>query len=113
MATANRSHSRYWYRPEVGPQPPFVLIGTNIGLGLDHAAHTWLKGPNGDRYECECIEPILRVIDLIQEPDRTKLLAGAALDYGLPVESLLGPYVPLEPASTSVEEPADELVLQP
>lgn len=88
---------RYWYRPEVGPQPPIILISTNLGLGLwDRPVHVTFKGPAGGLFNCG-IEPILRVIDLMQEPHRTKLLASAECHYGLPLGSMMGPeFVPVE-----------------
>jgi hypothetical protein len=103
MAAANRSQSRYWYRPEVGPQPPLVLVSTNIGLGIDHALYTILQAPNGEHGECEGLEPVLRIIDLIQEPDRTKLLASAELQYGLPLGAMMGPVLPLDGFSYEVK----------
>ena len=79
----------YWYRPEVGPQPPLILIGTNIGLGGIHL-FALIQAPDGSWWDCS-IQQILRVIDFVQEPDRTKLLAGAELEYGLPVGAMMGP----------------------
>lgn len=82
---------RYWYRPEVGPQAPIILISTNIGLGLgDSTDYARFKNPAGEVYECG-IEPMLRMIDLVQEPDRTKLLASAEYHYGLPLGAMMGP----------------------
>lgn len=80
---------RYWYRPEVGPQPPLILISTNIGLDctVDYAR---IKASDGQLWECG-IEQVLRVVDLIQEPDRTKLLASAEQHYRLPLGSMMGP----------------------
>lgn len=82
---------RYWYRPEVGPQPPFVLVSTNIGLGcgnkLDYAM---FKDPDGKLWNCG-IEPILRTIDLLQEPGRTAMLASVEDHYGLPLGAMMGP----------------------
>lgn len=80
---------RYWYRPEVGPQPPLILISTNIGLDciVDYAR---FKDPGGQLWECG-IETALRLVDLIQEPDRTKLLASAEQHYRLPLGSMMGP----------------------
>jgi len=79
----------YRYRPEVGPQPPFSLISTNIGLG-GVILYALFQAPAGEQYECG-IESILRAIDLVQEPGRTKLLAGAEIEYGLPVGAMMGP----------------------
>lgn len=83
----------YWYRPEVGPQPPLALVSTNIGLGGGRLYVLFLA-PDGHQYECG-IKDILRVIDLIQEPGRTKLLAGAELEYGMPVGAMMGPVIHL------------------
>lgn len=85
---------RYWYRPEIGPQPPLILVSTNIGLGLDHVAYAQLQRPDGARGEYS-IEETLSVIDLIQEPHRTKLLASAELHYGLPLGAMMGQDLPL------------------
>jgi len=79
----------YWYRPEVGPQPPLALVSTNIGLG-DRRLYVLFQAPDGHRYECG-IQSILRFIDWVQEPGRTKLLASAELEYGLPVGAMMGP----------------------
>lgn len=89
-ASKKSAPRRYWYRPEVGPQPPLILIRTNIGLGLDDALYAQLQRPNGDRGEYN-IESALRVIDLIQEPGRTQLLASAEDQYDLPLGALMGP----------------------
>ncbi|MFJ1467727.1 hypothetical protein [Massilia orientalis] len=83
----------YWYRPEVGPQPPFALVSTNIGLGGGRL-YALVLAPDGYRYECG-IQDILRVIDLIQEPGRTKLLAGAEIEYGLLAGAMMGPVIHL------------------
>lgn len=92
-ASKKAAPKRWRYRPEVGPQPPFVLVSTNIGLGLDHVAYAQLQGPSGDRYQCS-IEQVLRVVDLVQEPDRTKLLASAEMHFDLPLEAMMGPILP-------------------
>jgi len=88
-ASKKTAPKRFWYRPEVGPQPPLILVSTNIGLGLDHVAYAQLQSPDGARGECS-IEQTLSVIDLIQEPHRTKLLASAELHYGLPLGAMMG-----------------------
>jgi len=88
-AAKKASLKRWWYRPEVGPQPPLLLVSTNIGLCLNHVAYAQLQGPDGARGECS-IEQALSVIDLIQEPHRTKLLASAELHYGLPLGAMMG-----------------------
>ena len=80
---------RWWYRPEVGPQPPLLLVSTNIGLGLDRVAFAQLQDVHGDRYKYG-LQEALRVVDLIQEPGRTKLLASAECHYDLPVGTMMG-----------------------
>lgn len=89
-ASKKTAPRRYWYRPEVVSQPPLILVSTNIGLGLDHTLYAQLQRPNGDRAECD-IETVLRVIDMIQKPGRTKILAGAEDQYDLPLGALMGP----------------------
>jgi len=79
---------RYWYRPEVGPQPPYILVSTNIGLGPNNTDYARIKGPDGKLFECG-IEPILRIIDLLQEPGRTSMLAGAEDHYDLPLGAMM------------------------
>lgn len=82
---------RYWYRPEVGPQPPFVLVSTNIGLGCDNNVdYVRFKDPDGELWECG-IEPILHIIDMLQEPGRTSMLASAEDHYGLSLGTMMGP----------------------
>ncbi|NTB05811.1 hypothetical protein [Agrobacterium tumefaciens] len=93
-ASKKAAPTRWRYRPEIGPQPPLVLVSTNIGLGHDLVAYAQLQGPAGDRWECD-IEQALRIVDLIQEPYRTKLLASAELHYSLPVGAMMGQDLPL------------------
>lgn len=92
----------YWYRPEVGPQPPFALVSTNIGLGGGRL-YVLVLAPDGHQYECG-IQDILRVIDLVQEPGRTKLLASAELEYGLPVGAMMGPVLDVSHGAGASEE---------
>ena len=88
-ASKKAAPRRYWYRPEIGPQPPFVLTSTNIGLGAVRKIYAEVQIPGGKRLDYS-IEQALYVIDLVQEPGRTKLLASAELHYGLPLSSMMG-----------------------
>ncbi|MDQ2820819.1 MAG: hypothetical protein M3Y65_10545 [Pseudomonadota bacterium] len=69
---------------------PFVLVHTNLGLTDYDTAWTFLKGPGGKKYRLDGVEHVLLNIDLVQEPDRTKLLASAAEHYGLPYAAMMG-----------------------
>lgn len=69
---------------------PFVLVHTDLGLTDHDSAWTFLRGPDGKERLLEGVEEVLRNIDLVQEPDRTKLLASAAEHYGMPYGAMMG-----------------------
>lgn len=68
----------------------FVLVHTDLGLTDHDNAWTSLRGADGKERLLEGVEDVLRNIDLIQEPDRTKLLASAAEHYGMPYVAMVG-----------------------
>lgn len=69
---------------------PFVLVHTDLGLTDHDSAWTFLRGPDGKERLLEGVEQVLLNIDLVQEPDRTKLLASAAEHYGMPYATMMG-----------------------
>lgn len=78
------------YTPEVGPPAPIRYLGGTLGLGGSDVLAEF-KTPNGSRYWLEDMESILEMIDLVAEPGRTQLLAGAAMHFDLCVDALMGP----------------------
>ena len=89
----NRAKRHRWrYRPEVGPQPPLIYLGGDLGLG-DGMPWIDFADVTGRRYVTHSVENVLRVADLFQEPGRSSLLAAAASHFGLSPFALLGPDV--------------------
>lgn len=75
-------------RAVVYPLPPLRLAGNNLGIESEPTIH--FADRTGEMWETQSVESILRNIDAFEEErDRYRLLAGAALHYGLDVWALI------------------------
>lgn len=72
--------------PEVGPQPPLMLAGSNLGLGYPHSEVEIFAVSPGYRYDLT-LEQALRHIDLFVEPDRTRILWTLPYQFDIPGET--------------------------
>lgn len=77
-------------RPFRVDHAPFVLVHTDLGLTDHDSAWTFLRGADGKERLLAGVEQVLFNIDLIQEPDRAKLLASAAEHYDMPYSAMMG-----------------------
>ena len=73
-------------RPMVGPQAQYSLTGCNIG----NHRHPVAAFEDGARNFLMSLEWVLHNLELFDEPSRHMILAGTAVHFGMPFETVMG-----------------------
>ena len=89
VATNQRPAGGYTSRPqppEIGPQAQYILTGCNIGNRRDPV----VAFEDGVQDFMMDLEWVLYHLELFDEPSRHMILAGTAVHFGMPFETVMG-----------------------